>query len=419
MKTDPATVFDTKITTPLKKKGSAYLAEITKVIDSGDYSQHEAALYVAHDTRYQNAIQKALQPYGDVRHVVLVGIGGSSLGTEAVYHALRTPESPSLLVIDAIEPSTIAELAALLKKVKDPKRIAFVIISKSGTTTETVLNADRVLSLVDATYGAAATAQVIAIGDEDSALIRVAKKRKVRTFVIPKAIGGRYSVFTAAGMVPLTLLGIDIAELRAGACEALSHEHLDTSLEAATILAAHAQIGFHTLNYFTFEKRLATLGYWYRQLLAESLGKPRTKKGKKFACPLLPTVSTSIDLHSVGQLYLGGYEGIYTKFVYTDDVEEESPLGVSWASELVPLLKGKTPGAVKHAITDGVLRAYDEASLPYETIAFGEVNAHTVGFVLAQHMLEVMLVCAMFDVDAFDQPNVESYKKHVRSALDA
>jgi glucose-6-phosphate isomerase len=266
-------------------------------------------------------------------------------------------------------------------------------------------------------YGEAYRSQVIVIGDHDSALVLRAKKEKILAFTLPKSIGGRYSVFSAVGIVPLTLLGVDVADLRKGAAAGVTHNEIEISAESASVLAYGAGHGVRVVNYFTFSRRLVTVGYWYRQLLAESIGKPRTKSKKLFTMQLLPTVSSSIDLHSVAQLYLGGYTGVYTKFVQASSENLSQTVRDSWVTTVVPSVHQKSLRDVKDAITTGVLNAYTEAGLPHHITYVDALTAFEVGRILAQTMTEVMCLCALFNVDAFDQPNVESYKNHTREAL--
>ncbi len=398
------------------KKANAYTETLQSTISSKDYTKHESSLAIAGDTRYQNAILKALTAFGKVKHVVLIGIGGSSLGTQAVYEALKTPSSPSLLVLDALETSSIEQLSTLVKKVKNKEDIALVIISKSGSTTETLCNADIAFRIFEKSYGPSYVSRVIAIGDAGTPFLTQAKKQKMLTFSIPQSIGGRFSVFTAVGMVPLTLLGIDTVALRKGAIDGVTPDNIAIPAKEATILSLSARMEYRSVNFFTFSEKCKTIGYWYRQLLAESIGKSVTVKKKKFDFQLLPTVSSSIDLHSVAQLYLSNYAGVYTKFLY---VSEDTSLATqsSWISNLVPSIADKEISTIKSAIKTGVESAYHEALLPHQSTTLDTCDASHVGYMLSQYMAEVMILCNLLEINAFDQPHVELYKTHMRAAL--
>ncbi len=402
----------------LGEKATAYTKQIRKWQKALATDQHEYALYVGQNATYLKSIRKSLKPFMGVRHVILVGIGGSSLGTEAVYQALAYKTSPSLSVLDSIDRDALIRLEQLLETVKDPEQVALVVVSKSGTTVETMTNAVRVLELCEAKFGKPIAHRTIFVGDKDTPFFRIGKKRKITCIPMPDAIGGRFSVFTAVGVVPLTLLGIDVVSLCEGAEMALSEKEMRGIEERAVSLALYAESGVHTVNFFTFNNRLKYLGYWYRQLLAESIGKNMTTKGTSFQHQLLPIVSSSVDLHSMAQLYLSGYKDLYTIFVYFDDRHPYHLSIREWLLEHVPQFKGKTTTEITDAILEGVFKAYDDQKLPFRVMELPRCSAFEIGFLLNTLMCEVMCLAHLLNIDAFDQPRVESYKKYMRLALE-
>lgn len=403
----------------LEKKISKYSETLIGSAQKKEYSTHESSLAISGDATYQRAITKALVPFRGVTHVVLVGIGGSSLGTEAVYHALKTNTSPVLTVLDTINAESITQLSAVFRKCKDPAQIAVVVISKSGSTTETITNASKVIEMGEMKFGDIFRKQIIFIGDKESEFYKVGKKKKILCFSFPSIIGGRYSVFTAVGIVPLTLLGIDTQSLRDGANAVCTKEEIAAITTQAAALALHATEGFHTVNLFTFNERLHTVGLWYRQLLAESVGKQMTKKRTPFLYPLLPIVSTKADLHSMTELYLGGYKNMYTHFLSYSEGESFSVSGSHWLVNHMPFLKEKKSTVINGAIKTGVIQAYDDQKLPYRVTEMESCSAYEVGKLLNAFMVEVMCLASALDIDPFNQPSVELYKKHTRVTLNS
>ncbi len=401
----------------LEKKVRTYTSKISKIVKNKDYTFHESALAISSDDKYQKSLKKALASFTGVKHVILVGIGGSSLGTEAVYQALAWKTSPTLSVIDSIDKEALKKLEVLIATIDSPEKIALVVVSKSGTTTETMMNAVKVLEVCEKKYGNTFSKRVIFLGDKGTGFMKVGKKRKILCLALPDSIGGRYSLFTAVGMVPLMLLGIDVISLREGAQDALSKKNLKQIETSAVTLAVHAEGGVHTVNFFTFNKRLALCGQWYRQLLAESIGKNMTTKGTTFSHQLLPVVSLSADLHSMAQLYLGGYKNMYTHFVQYNEHQPYHVLSAHWFLEHVPFLGGKKFDDVESAIMHGVLKAYDDQKLPYKHTELTACTAYEIGFLMASLMCEVMCLAYVLNVNPFDQPSVELYKKHTRKAL--
>jgi glucose-6-phosphate isomerase len=218
-------------------------------------------------------------------------------------------------------------------------------------------------------------------------------------------------------MLPLAILGVDTVSFAEGAADALLKEHRDDVLTASVHIAILAEGGVHTVNFFTFNERLRLLGFWYRQLLAESIGKSMTTEGATFSHQLLPTVATSVDLHSMAQLYLGGYKGMYTHFVYGDVEHAHHKLSDHWLMRHLPMLKDRTPLEVKNAIREGVFKAYDDQKLPYRLSHLPKITAYELGLFMSREMFSVMCLGALFHVDVFNQPNVEAYKSYMRKIL--
>jgi len=400
----------------LSRKARTYTDVLKKYAKQDTNTIAEASLFIAGDLEYHKSIHKALKRFDSVRHVILVGIGGSSLGTEALYAALSDTQSPKLTVIDSVSAEEVVNLETCIKE-SDIQEIVLVVVSKSGTTTETMLNAVKVMDICEKKYGKLFYGQTIFIGDADTAFLKLGEKNNILCFAIPKSIGGRYSIFTAVGIVPLTLLGIDVDALRKGARAVFTQKSLKQIETNALTLALHAEEGVHTVNFFTFNKRLEVCGYWYRQLLAESIGKNMTTKGTSFQYQLLPIVSSSVDLHSMAQLYLGGYKHLYTHFVHYTESFPYHVRAQHWLIEHMTFLRKTTFGRVRGAITKGVLRAYDDQKLPYRVTELSKCDAYELGLLLATLMAETMYLAYLLDVNPFDQPSVELYKKHMRTAL--
>ena len=399
------------------KRAHVYMTHLADVYAKRRYDADEAVCASIADTAQHKAIIKKLNPFLGVRHVVLIGIGGSSLGTEAVFNALKTPTAPTLTVLDIIDDEAYHTLETICDETASLSDMVLVVVSKSGTTMETSVNASMALTLFESRFGARYAEQVIVVADAESELYRNAKKKKILTFTIPTKVGGRYSVFTTAGLVPLTLLGVDTSALLRGARSVFTDvSHLSQTVDRALYLACMAEQGMHTVNFFAFSKRLTGIGLWYRQLLAESIGKSHTKKKKPFLHALLPTVTSVADLHSVAQLYLSGYKGVYTYFF---NVANYSEFMIS-AHDIVPLptlVIGRQTNEITSALHSGVVKAYDDAHLPYSELVIPEVSPEHVGMLLTMLMVEVIVFAHLFGVDAFNQPHVESYKRYMREAL--
>ena len=168
---------------------------------------------------------------------------------------------------------------------------------------------------------------------------------------------------------------------------------------------------------FVFDPTLEDLGKWWRQLVGESLGKNETRAGGVSETSILPTVSVgSTDLHSVGQLYLSGAPGIATTFVAVGQPEMIIPAhGI--AERLVSGLGGASSAAITDAILEGTKRAYTEKKLPYLSIHLRDLSPEAMGAFMETQMIAVAIAGELLDINAFDQPNVEDYKRITRGLL--
>jgi len=360
-------------------------------------------------------IYSALAKFKKPKAVVLVGIGGSSLGTEAVHAALATNDSPELHVLDTIAPHELERVLLSLKRTRHAKEIAICVVSKSGATVETLANAEVLIGSLEARFGHKIWEQVICISDAGSLFLKRAKKKGARTVAIPLHVGGRFSVFTPVGLVPLALLGHNIETFLAGAEDAVSTPHVENAFTNAARLQLHLVAGMRHYTFFAFDTRLVRLGKWYRQLTAESLGKEKTRHGQPVTYGFVPSIVTAVDLHSIGQLFFARFPGVYTDFVtFNDDTLDYR---IPARPILATALAKKTHQDIAAAMYAGVIEAYQTRRLPYRATIFEEDLTYSLGLFMASRMVEVIALAELLDVNAFDQPNVELYKTNIRTIL--
>src|SRR5579862_721570 len=365
---------------------------------------------------------KALNPTA----LIVIGIGGSNMGTRAVHEAVLgtyyNQHNPALAVYwaDTVDSDALWDLILLIEqRFELGHDIILNVVSKSGTTLETIANFNLFIALLKKYKGHTYHNYVVVTTDRDSALWHEAQKQQFACLEIPHQIGGRYSVLSAVGLFPLALLGIDIDALHAGARtikpSLLATDQNDAAL-TAIFLAHHYTQGLVIHNTFLFSVDMATMGAWYRQLLGESIGK-QTATGVRVG--ITPTVSIgSIDLHSVAQLYLAGPRNTATSFVTIARNESMITLDNSPLDNALPAyLHGKTFTQLMDAIAQGTQQAYAHAQLPFITIELPEKNAYYVGQLLQLQMLQIVYLGYLLHVNPFDQPHVELYKKETRKIL--
>lgn len=363
--------------------------------------------------------------------LVVVGIGGSNLGTmavqQALYGMLYNEQQPDvrLYYADTVDSDYINDIILLIEQQLQKEETVLVnLVSKSGFTTESVANFEIITEILKNYYGDEYHQYVIVTTDDDSMLAQIAQEKKYTVLPIPKKVGGRYSVLSAVGLFPLALMGIDIDQLCAGAAD-LIKESLSDDLKkndpaiSAILLYEHYKKGIAIANTFLFSVDLQAIGAWYRQLIAESIGKEQLRTGKHARIGITPTVSIgSTDLHSQAQLYLAGPYATFTKFITVEKNKSNLVLPRDASMDrLVPHIQGKELKTLMSAIYQGVTAAFAKNERPFCALNLPEKNAYTIGQVLQFKMIEIIYLGALLDVNVFDQPQVELYKQETRKIL--
>jgi len=368
-----------------------------------------------------------------LKYIIVIGIGGSNLGTKAVYDALfgafdpiEPMRFPKMIFLETCDPQYLERFSDFLKnQIKNPEEILINLISKSGTTTETVANFEIIAAVFNEKFGDEALHDRLVITtDENSKLWNLAKSKNITTLHLPHDVGGRYSVLSPVGLFPLAAAGIDIESLCEGAATMRKNcieNDLETNpaLISAALLFLQAQAGKTINDNFFFAPQLESLGKWYRQLLGESIGKEQDADGKTVHDGITPTVSIgSTDLHSVGQLYLGGPLDKCTTFISVKIVPNPMHLPKEqFTDNLVEKLANTSAQNIMEAILEGTKMAYSKKELPFMEIVMPEISPFALGEYLQFKMIEMMYLGKLMNVETFNQPNVELYKIETRKIL--
>ncbi len=417
------------------EKLTPYVEHLQKVVKHNDYSHPESSVNLPADQDLLKTViaMKKTVFSKKLKYIIDIGIGGSNLGTKAIYDALfgffdvlEPKRYPKMLFADTNNPSFLSLLDNFMEvEIKECDEIIVNAISKSGGTTETTANMEMIAEMITKRFGKDGLKRLVITTDAGSKLWHAAKKLGLHILEMPKSVGGRYSVLSAVGLFPLAMAGIDIEALREGALQAQevgvnsSTEH-NTPLLSAVNLYLHSKKG-HTINdNFIFNQELESIGKWYRQLMGESIGKEHDLEKKVVHAGITPTVSIgSTDLHSVGQLYLGGPRDKITTFISAalvkGDVQiPENPL----MPGLVEGIYGKKASNIMAAILGGVKAAYAKQSLPFMEVVLDDISEKSIGEFLQFKMIEMMYLGKLLNVNTFDQPHVELYKIETKKILE-
>ncbi len=346
-----------------------------------------------------------------ITQIVIMGIGGSSLGIKAVDALLRpyTPGAKEILYFENSDPLTILEN---LSKVRENEAL-FFIISKSGSTIETTSIFKKIIDCFNLDLDGKDQQRVFAITDEGSVLSDFAKYHTLREFNIPHNVGGRFSVLSAVGIVPLTLAGFDTAELLGGAGKMIENffegkeDHL---LSKALHLYSHSSR--ESINVlFSYADRLENLTKWYVQLWGESLGKI-DREGNNVGLTPIGLIG-AVDQHSFLQLIIEGPRDKNVTFIKIEDFQRELqiPAVSLHAIEKTDFINGKNFGTLINAQADATLQSLLDSGVNCDTITMSCVDSENVGSLLAYYELLTSLVGAMFGVNTYDQPGVELGKQ--------
>ena len=400
-----------------------YINHLNAVASKKNYEDNEASVNLPFDEELLKEVMnlKEKKVTKSLKYIFVIGIGGSNLGTKAIYDSLfgyydslEKERYPKIIFLDTQDTVVLSKIKKLINTLSSKEEILVNAISKSGGTTETVANLEVVYQVLRNKFGAIDD-RIVITTDEGSKMQKAAEAKNIEVLNIPKKVGGRYSVFSAVGLFPLVASGFNIAELRRGAqnmrnvCLRKISEDNPAAISAALIYLHYKQ-GKNINDNFIFLPQLESLGKWYRQLQGESIG----KDGKG----ITPTVSMgSTDLHSVGQLYLGGPKDKITTFIYGENLQDQTSVPQKTAFNLVEVITGKPIQKIMDAIVGGVKKAYQNQTLPFMEIVLEGVSEESLGEFMQFKMIEIMCLGKLMGVNAFDQPQVELYKTETKKIL--
>jgi glucose-6-phosphate isomerase len=406
----------------------AYRSIVNDALNSATYDAPESSVRLPFDLERAEVIVKMTEQLHDdaLRYVVVVGIGGSNLGTRAIYEALRGPldlldvRTPKLLFLDTVNPELCGGILRILSDLDGPEQFIVLSVSKSGGTAETIVNTEALLTGLAPRFGDIHH-RLVVVTDRGSKLWSAAASPSHR-LAIPERVGGRYSVLSAVGIFPLHLAGLDVSALHAGARDmanaCVADPPSNPALQSASLTYLHYQRGLRTHNSFLFHPSLASLGLWYRQLMGESIGKEHDLDGAIVREGIVPIVSIgSTDLHSMAQLFYGGPQEVFTNIIIAPFRESITLPPTLQFPNLVANIEGKSYEDIMDAIIHGVAETYVDAGLPFATVALDAVSEYELGAYLQFRMIEMMYLAQLLHVNAFDQPAVEAYKKATKFLL--
>ena len=369
-----------------KKSSNKYKKILFKLLDSNIQVINSLS------NKYKfNYTKKSISKFKKNKYYRLIGMGGSILGTQAIYDFLNQKVKKKFLFIDNLKPF----------RQKNKKKYTNLIVSKSGNTIETIVNANILISKKDK--------NLFITENNPSYLYLLAEKLKAEIIHHNNYIGGRYSVLSEVGMLPAELMGLNpnkFKQLNSIIKNKKFLNSLTSSVASSLYFIKQNKFNSIIINY---DENSENLFKWYQQLVAESLG----KAGKG----ILPIVSTMPrDNHSVMQLYLDGFNNNFYTFFYVSG-DKSSSIKNSDILSSKNYLKNKNLNNVIFSQKEATENVFRKKNIPFRSFEIKKRDEKTLGELFCFFILETILIGKALNINPFDQPAVELIKKETKKLL--
>ena len=367
-----------------------------------DIENYKIPLLSSYDKEYDSDFSKnTVKKFSKYKNIIIIGMGGSILGIKSIHSFFYKKIKKNVFFLDNLD----SDLYSKFKKIKNLNNSCFILISKSGNTLETLANFNFIFSKI------LTRKKLIIITEmKNNTLMNIANKYEAEIIEHKEFISGRYSVLSEPGMFPATLMGLD----------PIKFKNLKRLIKDKIFVSSLIQnvAGIFTLNLkglrnsviFNYDSSLNDLGYWYQQLVAESLG----KKGKG----VNPSLSFGPkDHHSLLQLYLDGPKDKFFTFFTSINTNEKHKVKKNIFPENMNFLKNKELKSIINSQCTAVKRIFKLKGIPYREIIFKKRNEEELGYAFTFFVLETIILSRLMNVNPFDQPEVEQVKIETKKIL--
>ncbi len=327
---------------------------------------------------------KIIKKFSNFKNIVVLGMGGSILGTKSIYYFSKNKIKKKVFFFDNLE----LDINTKLNKIKKIGNSCFIVISKSGNTLETITNLNFVFSKIKIKNNLVFITEL-----KESSLMRIAKKYNAEIIEHKNFIGGRYSVLSEVGMFPASLMGLDIQKFRKLNKFINNKNFVKCLIQNVAFMYTLYNKKIKNSVVFSYDTKLNELSYWYQQLIAESLGK------KKHG--INPIISFGPkDHHSLLQLYLDGPKDKFFTFLSSENSRDNKKISTVIRAQCLA--------------TKNILK---KNKIPLRHFVFNKNDESELGTVFTYFILETILLAKLMKVNAFDQPAVESIKAETQKIL--
>ena len=385
-----------KLQNNLKKTKNIFLSL------KNELENYEIPMMESYEKNYKfDFSEKTVKRFLKYKNVIVIGMGGSILGTKSIYSFFEEKIKKNFFFFDNLDVNLNCEF----KKIKNLKNSCFIVVSKSGNTLETITNLGVIFSKTLLKNKLIIITEIMSNG-----LMSVADKYNAKVIEHKKFIGGRYSVFSESSMFPAALMNLNLRKFK-NLKMLLKNKNFIFSLikNVAAIFTLNTQ-GVNNSVILNYDSSLNNLGYWYQQLVAESLG----KKGRGIN-PMLSFGPK--DHHSLLQLYLDGPKDKFFTFFNPSKKENKYKISKDVIPNSMKFLKNKNLNFIVNAQCDATKNIFKLKKIPFRQITFNKKNEEELGELFTFFVLETILLSRLIKVNPFDQPAIEQVKVQTKRFL--
>ena len=367
-----------------------------------DLKNNQIPLLKSYEKNYEfDFSATTVKKFSKYRNIVVIGMGGSILGTKSIYSFLKKRIKKEVFFFDNLD----LNLSLKYKKIKNLKNSCFIIVSKSGDTLETITNLGTIFS-----KNLLKNKLIIITEITDNALMTIANKYHAEVIEHKEFISGRYSVLSETGMFPAALMGLNLIKFKNLTRLIKNKNFISILIQNVACIYTLISKKINNSVILNYDSNLNNLGYWYQQLVAESLG----KKGKGIN-PILSFGPK--DHHSLLQLYLDGPKDKF--FTFFNSSKRENKLKV--ARGIIPnnmrFLINKNLEFIINAQCNATKNIFKLKKIPFRQITFNKKNEDELGEIFTFFVLETILLSRLMNINPFDQPAVEQVKIETKRFL--
>ena len=380
------------------------LKKVRKIFKTllNDLKNFEIPLLESYDKDYEFDFSTAMvKKFSKCKNIVVIGMGGSILGTKSIYSFLKKKIKKEVFFFDNLD----LNLNINYKRIKNLRNSCFIVASKSGRTIETIINLGTIFS-----KNLLKNKLIIIAEPTDNSLMDIANKYNAEVIEHKEFISGRYSVLSETGMFPAALMGLNLMKFKN--LKKLIKNKSFTSALIQNVTCIYTLISRKINNsvILNYDSNLNDLGYWYQQLVAESLG----KEGKG----INPTLSFGPkDHHSLLQLYLDGPKDKFFTFFNSSEKGDKFKISQDIIPKDMRFLKNKNLRFIVNAQFNAVKNIFKLKKIPFRQIIFNKKNEEELGEIFTFFVLETILLSRLMNINPFDQSAVEEVKIETKKIL--